>query len=264
MMKCAVVGLVKGYSGETHKYEDLINRNIAIHNSFNKFFNYPLLIFHEDNLISSDQKFIVENSPGKINFINISNFFKIDNEQSYLGKINDIERFDFGYRKMCRFNSLYIWELTKQYDYILRVDEDVIIRKISNNFFKIMKQNNLVFLSGKFVEETHNPTNNTLPNEIKKTLGLKSTKFYNHKFPYTNLYAADVKFWLNKEIHSNLKKIVESQNQIINRWGDLAILGCFLNIYASKKTSKKFNKLEYYHGSHKQLVKSNKTKFNFL
>ena len=56
---------------------------------------------------------------------------------------------------MCRFNSLYIWELTKQYDYILRVDEDVIIRKISNNFFKIMKQNNLVFLSGKFVEETH-------------------------------------------------------------------------------------------------------------
>ena len=47
---------------------------------------------------------------------------------------------------MCRFNSLYIWELTKQYDYILRVDEDVIIRKISNNFFKIMKQNNLVFI----------------------------------------------------------------------------------------------------------------------
>ena len=77
MMKCAVVGLVKGYSGETHKYEDLINRNIAIHNSFNKFFNYPLLIFHEDNLISSDQKFIVENSPGKINFINISNFLKL-------------------------------------------------------------------------------------------------------------------------------------------------------------------------------------------
>ena len=223
-MNGAIVGLVRGYLGNLENYNDLIQRNISIDETFNKKSNYPLILFHEDNFIKSDRDYVQENSPSKIEFINVSNLFKLKDE-SLLNSIQDLDRFNIGYRLMCRFNSLFIWDFVKDFDYILRVDEDIVIKNIDNSFFETMKSSNIVFKTGSFVSETHTYTNKTLPGAISKKTGLNEQKFYNHKFPYTNVYASKVDFWLQDELNKNLKSIVKSNDQIINRWGDLPILG---------------------------------------
>ena len=56
------------------------------------------------------------------------------------------------------------------------------------------------------------------------------------------------------------KKSSKMKNQLIFRWGDLPIIGSFLNIYLKKEQFGYFMNTAYRHESHNQIVKS-KTKF---
>ena len=84
---------------------------------------------------------------------------------------------------------------------------------------------------------------------------LNVKKIYNHRNPYTNLYASSVNFWKNEDINSHLKKIAMSDKQITYRWGDHTVLGIMLNF--KKEKIKLFPKLEYKHISHSLVVKNN-------
>lgn len=258
-MKCAIVGLVKGYSGHRNQYNKLITRNNSIYRHINENNKYKMILFHEDNFLEEDKEYVQSKSKLELNFVNITNMFSFQNKE-LINQVKDLKRFDVGYRMMCRFNSFYIWNLVSKFDYILRVDEDIEILKIDKNFFEKMSQENLIFLTGKFVPETHQFTNETLPNKIKLETNTGNLNFYNHLFPYTNVYASKVDFWLQDNLNTHLRNISTSDYQFINRWGDLPILGSFLNIYADKESYSKFNNLKYYHGSHGKKVNSNKTK----
>lgn len=257
-MNCAIVGLVRGYSGQKSKYESLIVRNNSIQKHINKDNKYKMILFHEDNFIDEDKKYVEESCDLNLEFVNISYIFKLYNKE-LLKQVKDLDRFGVGYRMMCRFNSYYIWDLVSKFDYILRVDEDIEILNIENNFFENMNKENAVFLTGKFISETHQFTNETLPDQIKFETKSNNLNFYNHAFPYTNVYASKVDFWLQDNLNSQLKNISTSDFQFINRWGDLPILGCFLNIYSDKNSFKKFRNLTYIHGSHGKKVDSKKT-----
>ena len=261
MKNFAVVGLVRGYQGKIENYDSLLKRNRSIYEQIGKSsnFSYDMILFHESSLIDSDKTYIQSNSPEDINFINVDKSFEINHSNLDIDK-EDLKRFNIGYRLMCRFNSLYIWDFVRNYDYILRADEDVEFLKIEDNIFRNMEKNNKIFKSVKYIPETHKITNETLPNFIKEQLNLNNIDFYNHKFPYTNVYISSVKFWLKENINSNLKKVVENENQLIFRWGDLPIIGSFLNIYLKKEQFGYFMNTSYRHDSHNQIVKS-KSKF---
>ena len=70
------------------------------------------------------------------------------------------------------------------------------------------------------------------------------------------MFISSVKFWLKQNINLNLKKVVENENQLIFRWGDLPIIGSFLNIYLKKEQFGYFMNTAYRHESHNQIVKS--------
>ena len=80
-------------------------------------------------------------------------------------------------------------------------------------------------------------------------------KIYNHKNPYTNLFATSVDFWLDESNYSILEKIALSDDQLINRWGDHTVHGIILN--HNQEKIKLFPKLEYKHISHSDLVIKN-------
>ena len=148
---------------------------------------------------------------------------------------------------MCKFNAFGIWKYLEQYSYFMRIDEDVIVNKID---LKLLNKQNLdnSFYTVSLSNETHQPTNETLPIYLKSLLNLDNKNFYNHKFPYTNLYITDVNIFKRKEIIESLKAIAENSDQFKYRWGDLPILGSILNIFDIE--IKLLRKTQYFHISH--------------
>jgi hypothetical protein len=103
-----------------------------------------------------------------------------------------VEAWPVGYRLMCRFQIYHIWQFCRQYDYIMRVDEDCAIRSAGINPIEWTARQGADLAACTFVGETHELTSRTLPAFVDEYLGIvhpdrRSPKIYNHWFPYTNL-----------------------------------------------------------------------------
>ena len=251
-MKAAIVALTRGYPKNRSLYDKLIKRNEYIYKNINSLRSSPLdlILFHEGNISTDDQNYINSHSSQNIKFKDVSKYFVISDL-----KLEGEKKFSLGYRLMCRFNMYHIWDEVKEYSHILGVDEDIEILNIDPNAFEYMKANEIHYMTGRFTKETHKLTNKTLPNYLIENTDMNVEKIYNHKNPYTNLYASSVAFWRTPETYSILKKIALTDSQIINRWGDHTVQGLLLN-HAGEKIYL-FPKLEYKHISHSNLIIKN-------
>tara|TARA_B100000674_G_C37762682_1_gene878734 strand:+ start:102 stop:989 length:888 start_codon:yes stop_codon:yes gene_type:complete len=251
-LRIAVVALTRGYPNDQSKYQTLIKRNLSIQKFIIKHRKNAsdMILFHEGNISSLDQDYINSESEVEIKFVDVSKYFNND------GLILEGEsKFSLGYRQMCRFNMFHIWDEVTDYDYILRVDEDIEINDFDPFIFEKMEEKKQIYLTGRFTKETHRLTNKTLPYFLLKNTDLNVDKVYNHRNPYTNLYASSVKFWNNEEIKSILKTIALTDQQIINRWGDHTVQGLLLNHKNIKIHL--FPRLIYRHISHNLIIKNN-------
>jgi hypothetical protein len=234
-MKKAIVGLTRGYA-ELDGYAMLVERNKAICKFINSDNRYPLILFHEGNINLEHQDYIKSFTPAQdISFVDISHMWNKD----------------YGYESMCKFYTFYIWDYCKDFDHILRIDEDCTIINCEEDPFDQLKNN--VFITPIWITEPHEPTNKTLPFVLEKYLKKPSPLFYNHKFPYTNVFVSDVKFWLKNDIFKNLNNIVNEKEFIENRWGDMPILGSFLNVYSNEHFGN-ISKFTYIHHSHNHSI----------
>ena len=226
-MKIVIAALVRGYK-DTANYRSLIKRNKYINKNITSKLKFPfeLLIFHEGNISEKHQEYINSKSPELYNFIDVSEDFIFD--KSILNEIPDLERFNIGYRLMCRFNFVHIWKYVNNYDLLIRIDEDVIIKKFNISLLDKLNEN-FIFGTADLSNESHVYTNLSLPEELKKVFNTTNTDFYNHSFPYTNFYVSNIKFWNNQDIQILLNKISNNRLQLIHRWGDLPIIGSLLN-----------------------------------
>jgi hypothetical protein len=162
-MKSAIVLLTRGYSN-VDGYFRLIQRNNHIYENFNKKLQkqYPLIIFHEGNITEDHQKFIITNGKNEdVRFVDISLHFRWP-EYCNPSLIRD-NGFSHGYRIMCAFNCLHIWNYCTEFDYIFRIDEDTLIGDLNYDVFEYMKSKDLDYMVGRFCEETHALTNETIP-----------------------------------------------------------------------------------------------------
>ena len=257
-MKSVIFGLIKGYPENLECYEKLINRNISIYEKINKHreIKADLILFHEGNISNFDQNYIQTNSPEIIKFIDVGQILNNIKKNKVDISRTEPERFNLGYRFMCQFNFFHIWRFIEEYSYALRIDEDIIINDIDPFIFEEMQKTGKIFSTGALVPETHELTNQTLPQYLENLFGIESKEFYNHKFPYTNVYVTNISFWLDNELQKKLEEISENPKQIEYRWGDLPILGSILNIYDIQIDILKT--INYEHLSHKNVVKSKK------
>jgi len=251
-MKNAIVALTRGYPEQKNLYDELLQRNKSIYEHINKKRDYPadIILFHEGNISEKDQSYLTKESPEPLKFINVSKYFEGKNL-----KLNGESKFDLSYRNMCRFNMFHIWNEVSEYDYILRVDEDIELKKFNPSIFEFMNLKNINYLTGRFTKDTHELTNSTLPQFLMKNTELDIKKIYNHRNPYTNLFATKVNFWKQNDIYSILEKISLSDEQLINRWGDHTVQGILLNY--KEERIRLFPKLEYRHISHDLIIKNN-------
>ena len=253
-MKIVIAALVRGYP-EKSGYESLIKRNKFINKNITSKVKHPvdLILFHEGNIPLDHQNYINNKSPDKYIFLDVSRDFYYKKE--ILENIPDLERFSIGYRLMCKFNFFHIWSYVDNYDYLIRIDEDVLIKRFDVDFFNNIDPS-FIFGTASLTNEAHSYTNKSLPNELQNIFNTDNQSFYNHKFPYTNFYITKLDFWQNSDLRSTLKIIAEDNKQLLDRWGDLPVIGSVLINMKVDITILKY--IRYTHLSHQNKFKISK------
>jgi hypothetical protein len=250
----AIVCLTKGYEDECG-YDLLIERNRSIYETMNRHrtYQYPLIIWHEGNIPPEHQRYIAAREYNEdLRFIDISSTFRLPND---LSEGDMVETWPLGYRLMCRFHYYDIWNYTRQFDYIMRVDEDCTLMSVAYDPMEALSLSRGDFAAADYVAETHELTNETLAPFAESfaagfRLQSKRSSCYNQSFPYTNLYVTRTGFWQQPEIQSFLHAVVCEPNALRYRWGDLPVLGVSLNMFAFPEKVYRIGQIGYRHGSH--------------
>ncbi len=212
--------LTRGYPsiGSKWRYGQLILRNIFLKLALKKqgvvAHNF---IFHEGNISFFDQGLIKLLSFSKLDFVSVATQMKLPDTHVHTGANSSL-----GYALMCRFQYFGVWQLIQKFDLTVRVDEDCLVLDLPN--LKL----DYGFLTGALTEESHAVTNASLPYKLRE-LGLES--FYDHRFPYTNVFITRPSLWLRPDIQKALSFIAEDSSSLENRWGDIPVLGVVINAY---------------------------------
>jgi alpha 1,2-mannosyltransferase len=127
--------------------------------NFNKVYNYPIVILHEGDYDQESQKEIITSI--RSNHRHLITFKEIDKQdfsipshidQEVVNKIIAIKPVPYWrnvkYRMMCNFWLQHFQKYTKEYDYVMRLDDDSIIEEpIEKDLFHIMKEKDMVYMS---------------------------------------------------------------------------------------------------------------------
>ena len=240
--------LTRGYSNY-NSYSMLIKRNKHIEQHLNNK-NIDILIFHEGNILNEHQlKISNETTLLNIKFINISDkAFK--KEKSNIAFDAPTQMFGLNYRHMCSFWFVDFWDFVKEYDYLLRIDEDCFVNCSIDDIFLKLKEH--LFVTGTYSNDA---------DFVTRGLNNFSLQFMNHytdykikprlpSGPYTNLFGISLKV-RNNILFLKYVKEVESSNKIYERrWGDLPLWGEAIEYIFGQDTILVDKTIKYYHESH--------------
>lgn len=255
MTKNAIVVLTRGYPN-IKDYTNLINRNRYISvNFYQKVSNpgdYDIIIIHEGNINIRQQKYIQTQSP-RIPLIFKTIDFITNNSTCGLCPPNHISnQFSMGYKNMCYFWSIRFLDYLKDYEYIIRVDEDCKLFSIDPDIINNYKQNSIYFSSPYFQGEDDKEVVVGMHSLFNNFLTRKGITPYNNlKCPYTNCMIINIPYFNNNSIVKEVLTEIEKTNCIFsNRWGDLPIWGYILSYLVERKHYLEDKTVKYYHGSH--------------
>jgi hypothetical protein len=271
-MKNAIAVLTRGYDN-IKDYNNLIIRNQCV--ALNFYFkvpdpyNYDILIFHEGNITSGQQRYIQEQTPLlPMSFIPVKFYdgSKMKKNYELCAPNKKTDGMSNGYKNMCYFWSIDFMEYMKDYDYMIRVDEDCHLKELDPNIIEEYRKTNIYFSSGFYQKTIVNERNQTVPGiDYPETLtGMKElfdtfvkefniTPFNANVFeaPYTNVMIVCISYFRNnRQVQELLHRIKKSNCIFSNRWGDLPIWGYILSYFVEPRNYKKEPRIRYYHGSH--------------
>ena len=235
--------LARGYSGlQKHHYKKLIIRNLFLNRYLRVSNAYKSVIFHEGNMSHTDQFFIRFFSLNfKIKFISIANLWVVPDGLAWTGKSS----FGLGYSLMCRFQYFHWWKYLEDYDYAIRVDDDVLVHSLGSSQLAVYK-------CAKQYPESHKSTNSSFP-VFLSTLGMH--EYYDHKFPPNCFFISKIDFWQKVQVSSFLESVASSRASLDDRWGDTVVMGVALNAFAQRSDYVVDKCMEYSHLSHSMHLK---------
>ncbi len=243
--KWAIVALTR--SGR----KDLPRRNELIFNMIQKYGNnrdITIIMFSEEQITNNEiQKW--QNQFGKLATVKY-----IDTSSN--GFLNTNEK--FGYKYMCKFFMLDIYEYLKPYDYYLRCDTDCYITKLDYDIFDWVEKNKVEYAYGIRKLEAHGPTKNTLPKWVDSYMSEHSItpkSLMNYPLStcfnfYNNFHIAYVPFFNRKDVKDFLLAVNSSGNVLAHRWGDSTIQAYAVRLFMNTEKIKQVPNFEYIHGSH--------------
>jgi hypothetical protein len=247
-MKKAIVVLTRGYPHYA-SYAKLILRNRQIERYLQEK-ETELLIFHEGN-IQHQEEIRRETPTLKIIFVDIKKeglAFKEENENVQIDP--ETSGFGIGYRHMCSFWFIDFWHFVKDYDAILRIDEDCFIEFTPDKVFDKLQY--VPIVTGIYEDDapfvTKGLNEHTLRFLSEKTNSVPSKKV--PRGPYTNLCGFSLKRLREFPLLFDYIESVRLSKQIyIQRWGDLPLWGEVDNYILGNSVYVDCS-LKYFHESH--------------
>lgn len=255
--------------------------------NFNAKYKYPVIILHEGDYTEDAKKEIIAGVRGECR--NLLKFLQIDEEDFRIPSHIDIDKMNSiidlrvvpywrnqKYRSMCYFWIKNFSKYTKDYNYVMRLDDDSIIEEpIKYDLFEMMSDKDYIYISNiihldcslcnygmkdfflkhyasekdkineLFMDHTLN-NNNEYFNKFKKLHNALNNKDYegasielNMPFMYYNNFnIINVDVWNKPEIQDIINKIDEQGYIFYCRWGDAPLQTIILSLYDSNRITK--------------------------
>tara|TARA_B000000475_G_scaffold165508_1_gene133200 strand:+ start:2516 stop:3490 length:975 start_codon:yes stop_codon:yes gene_type:complete len=273
--------------------QNTIERKIYLKNclyflfeNFNSKFKYPIIILHEGDYYNKDKQEIL--SSVRINYRNLISFTEIDKtdfkvpdyiDENKLNKLVNLQIVPYWrnikYRLMCNFWINHFTKYTKDYDYIMRLDDDSIIEEpINIDLFELLKNNDKVYLSNIVhidcglcnfrMKELFNKifpnSSDKVDNLFIKTKIQKNSKVYTNvkKFIkeldnididddieldmpimfYNNFFITDINFWKRQDVKDVITEINKNGNIFYCRYGDAPLQTLIVNLLEPDKITR--------------------------
>ena len=250
--KICIAVLTRGYTNR-NKYYKLIERNKCIEKRISSTM-VDILIFHEGNISLHQQQYISEKTPSlPIKFIDITAFaFKKEKEKIKID--DDTKSFTMGYRHMCSFWFIDFLNVVKEYDYLIRIDEDCFV--LFDPLSMVVSLKDYHFVSGIYADDESYVTkglNKFTLSFIKhhKTYSFVETGHKQPGGPYTNLFGIALRDIRNNPVLLQYQERVNRDNYIYEyRWGDLPLWGEVIHYIFGDHSLLLDKSLVYFHESH--------------
>lgn len=267
--KIATAVLTRGYDLRSFlNYRFIILRNWSIARTLlvqSRGVKTDHFVFHEGNInVVARMAISIASWPLRLRFVNLREFFgkfKQEKNSRNLKKCPETplsEQFSVEYRAMCAFWIDEFLTYLGDYDVILRVDEDCVLKRLNyETVFTPMIEGTVDYSAGMafgfdlpdvtrgledFVIEWHEQHPGT------------RTPVFNLN-PYTNLFLLRPKaVKSNPEALDFLRHVRSSGCVLNNRWGDHVIWGALLSMYGDTIRSNFAAEVSYFHGSHRAFV----------
>ena len=268
MKKVAISVLTKGY-GNNNQYDTLITRNNLIYDNIiiKSTLQFDMVIFHEGNITTEQQEYISKNSKATLLFRDVkqcaSKAAFDDSKNIYNMELcppNELsERFPVGYKHMCHFWSIDVFEYLSEYQYTIRIDEDCYVDRVDPTVFESVIEQEIKFAVPLICTVLDDPNViiglEQLLNRFAKDNNITLPVAYaDIKAPNTNFMMLDLDFFRQHEVTQKfLQEIEKSHGIYSNRWGDAPIWGIILYALAGIDFYE-LSDTGYLHGSHNHYV----------
>jgi|UniRef100_A0A6C0LVJ7 hypothetical protein len=255
--------------------------------NFNAKFHYPVIILHEGDYTDDAKNEIITGI--RMECRDFIKFKQIDNEDFCIPPHIDIDKMNSiidlhivpywrnqKYRSMCYFWMKNFYKYTKEYDYVMRIDDDSIIEEpIKIDLFELMSNKDYIYLSNilhldcslcnygmkefflKHYEDekvkikelfVDHKISNDSPffDNFKKLYQKINNEEYNENsvelsmpiMYYNNFNIINVKIWNEPKIQKIVDKIDEQGYIFYCRWGDAPLQTIILSLYDSSRITK--------------------------
>ena len=153
----------------------------------------------------------------------------------------------------CNFMSMRWYRELANYEYAMRVDEDVCVQRFETNPFAVMRERRLVYGYGLLTAERHYETVLTMPPWVRQFAlreGLAPPAphwddlVYADRSPsrlpgqaiyFTNFFVSRVDWWAGEGVQRFLRAVRASGSVYTHRWGDAPIQTTALQLYAQEE-----------------------------
>lgn len=261
---------------------------------------WPLLIFHEGNIELAHQEYIRARSGAQpLFFIDVASEFTKPagfDEEKELDK-----RWPWGYKCMCRFFAGSFRHYVRDFDYTIRIDEDCILSrwpsaaalgrpgallqypylsdethdftnellpKITQSYLKAASETDLAQSPHQRLHcgacDAQSCEAQSCEAHCSRQLtcrGLTERHFYNHQFPYTNVWIMSARLFDKPHVTDFLDYLDAFHFSLYYRIGDLPILGVVMNQFLEEGEHCLLEGCEYYHASHDQVIGASTTSY---
>lgn len=242
--KSVICCLTRGYKN-IDLYKDLIKRNTSL-SQLPWAFKYDHIIFHEGNISERQQKHIASKTTLPLRFVSIKDTFtRSANKVTDEGVCKPQSKWPQGYKRMCRFWFVDFWDYVKEYTYLIRFDEDVIVDENCKDPIEHSKQNNLHYIAPFLMSE---------PKDVIDGLDRFTHRSYEdiNKVPGTHTQMIHIPYYMNNpKVKEFINHIDQSGCILHNRWGDAPLMGILIRDFTNQdEYDFNWKGFSGYHGSH--------------